>query len=153
MVTDVPTTPDAGDIPVTDRVTVKVTPLLGTPPAGVTTTGPVVAPAGASTVMLVPVQELTNAVVPLKVTVPWAVPKLVPVIVTELPIGPDVGEMLLIVGDGCTVNDTPALATPPAAVTTTLPLVAPEGTVVVRLVLLQELTLAAVPLKDRPPLP
>jgi hypothetical protein len=77
------------------RVTVKVTPLLAVPPT-VTTTLPVVAPAG--TAMLVVLQLVGVAAVPLNVTVlvPWAAPKFVPVMVTELPTTPAVGFKLLI---------------------------------------------------------
>src|SRR5208283_1518911 len=60
--------------------TVKFTPLLDTPPT-VTTTGPVVAPPGTFTTMLVAVQLVAvPALVPLNVTVlvPWLAPKLGP---------------------------------------------------------------------------
>ena len=81
----------------------KLMPLLGTPPT-VTTTLPVVAPVGTSTVMLVALQAFAGdgAGVPLKATVlePWVPPKLLPVIVTGVPFGPMVGEMLLMLGGG-----------------------------------------------------
>ena len=50
--------------------------------------------------MLVDPQLVTDAVVPLKVTVllPCDVPKFEPVIVTDVPTGPDVGERLDMVG-------------------------------------------------------
>jgi hypothetical protein len=51
------------------KVTVKFTPLLGTPPA-VTTTLPVVAPVGTDVAMLVAVHVVAVAVVPLNVTEP-----------------------------------------------------------------------------------
>ena len=72
-------------------VTVKATPLLATPPT-VTTTLPVVAPLGTGTVMLVALQLVGVPAVPLNFTVLVAcvAPKLVPVIVTEVPTGPDV---------------------------------------------------------------
>jgi Na+-transporting methylmalonyl-CoA/oxaloacetate decarboxylase beta subunit len=68
--------------------------------------------------------------VPLNVTVlvPWAGPKFVPTIFTEVPTTPDVGDRLVILGVGATVKLTPLLALPPT-VTTTLPVVAPVGTV------------------------
>src|SRR5437763_10671882 len=55
--------------------------------------------------------------------------RLVPVIVTGVPTGPDVGDRLVIVGTGgaVTVNVTPLLICPPLAVTTTGPVVAPIG--------------------------
>jgi len=81
--------------------TVNATPLLATPDT-VTTTFPVVAPLGTGTTMLVPdVLQLVGApVVPLNVTVlvPWLAPKFVPVIVTEVPIPPDVGLRLVMLG-------------------------------------------------------
>jgi hypothetical protein len=70
---------------------------------------------------------------------------LLPVIVTAVPIGPDVGFTLVIDGVGSTVKLAPLLATP-LTVTTTLPVVAPPGTVTVRLVALQLVTVAGVPL-------
>jgi hypothetical protein len=97
---------------------------------------PVVAPLGTLTVMLVALQALAvPADVPLKVTVlvPWLKPKFVPVMVTEVPTGPDVGDRLVMLGAGTvTVKLTPLLACPPT-VTTTLPVVAPLGTVTVML--------------------
>ena len=76
-------------------VTVKLTPLLATPPT-VTTTFPVVAPAGTGTTMLVAFQLVGVAAVPLNVTVlvPCVDPKFVPVIVTDTPTAPDVGAKL-----------------------------------------------------------
>jgi hypothetical protein len=67
-----------------ETVTVNDTPLLARPPT-VTTTLPVVAPAGTGTTTLVADQLVGDAVVPLKVTrlVPCVAPKLVPVIVTR----------------------------------------------------------------------
>ena len=67
------------------------------PPLVVTTTLPVVAPAGTVTTILVALQLVTVAAMPLKATVP-EVPKFEPVIVTVAPTFADVGEMLLIVG-------------------------------------------------------
>jgi hypothetical protein len=71
---------------------VKGDPLLACPPT-VTTTLPVVAPAGTVTVMLVVLQELAvPAGVPLKVTVlvPCVAPKFVPVMVIDVPTAPEV---------------------------------------------------------------
>ena len=108
-----------------------------------------VAPDGTVTVMLVALQLDAVAAIPLKVTVlvPWAVPKFVPVIATEVPTAPEFGFKLVIVGAGTvTVKLTPLLAKLPT-VTTTPPLVAPVGTVAVMLVALQFVAVAAVPLK------
>jgi hypothetical protein len=58
--------------------------------------------------------------------------KFVPVIVTDVPIGPLVGVKLVIVGAGAVTVKVPALvAVPPAVVTLIVPVVAPEGTVAV----------------------
>jgi len=69
MVTGAPTEPDVADTNDTDgAVTVKLTPLLGTP-ATVTTTLPVVAPSGTTEVMLVLLQFVAPALMPLNLTV------------------------------------------------------------------------------------
>src|SRR5215467_13424760 len=80
-------------------LTVKGTPLLATPPT-VTTTFPLVAPAGTEATIAVALQLVGVTVVPLKVTVlvPCVAPKLEPLIVTEVPTGPEVGERLAIAG-------------------------------------------------------
>src|SRR5439155_4647301 len=128
IVTDVPRTPDVGLRPVTPGrgvVPVKLTPLLATPPT-VTTTFPVVAPLGTGTTMVVPLQLVGVAPIPLNVTVlvPWLAPKLAPVIVTDVPRTPDVGLRLVMLGGGtATVTLTRFLATPPT-VTPTFPVVA-----------------------------
>ncbi len=97
--------------------------------------------------MLVALQLVTVAAVPLNVTVlvPCVDPKFVPVIVTAVPTGPEVGDRLVMLGADDTVKLTPLLATPPTF-TTTFPVVAPLGTDVAMLVALQLVTVAAVPL-------
>jgi len=104
--------------------------------------------------MLVALQLVGVACVPLKVTLPLpcVLPKLFPVIVTASPMWPDVGEIVEIVGVGKTVKLIPLLATP-LAFTTTLPVVAPLGTVTAMLVAVQLLTVALVPLNLTVPLP
>jgi hypothetical protein len=80
--------------------TEKLTPLLAAPPT-VTTTFPVIAPVGTGTTMLVALQFVGDAIVPLKVTVlvvPCVVPKFVPVIVTDVPTTPDVGFRFVMLG-------------------------------------------------------
>src|SRR5256886_11566734 len=145
-----PTNPDVGFRPVMlgpGVVTVKLTPLLATPPT-VTTTLPVVAPAGTGTTMFVTLQLVGVAPIPLKVTVlvPWLAPKLAPVIVTDVPRTPDVGLRPVMLGGGTvTVKLTPLLATPPT-VTTTFPVVAPLGTGATMLVAAQLVGVAAMPL-------
>ena len=95
----------------------------------------------------VSLQFVGAAAVPLKVTVlaPWVTPKADPVIVTELPTSPNVGETLVMAGGGMTVNGVPLLACP-ATVTITFPVVAPEGTRVVICVALHDDGTAIVPL-------
>jgi hypothetical protein len=114
-------------------LTVKIAPLLAIPPT-FTITFPVVAPEGTRSWIIVLVQdeiELEGTVVPLKVTllVPCVAPKLPPVIATNIPNPPEVGERLVIPGPKLTVNGTPLLVSPaPVASTTTLPVVALVGT-------------------------
>jgi len=128
------------------RLSVNVTPLLFTPPT-FTTTAPVVVPVGAGTTMLVADQDVGVPVVPLNFTVllPLVAPKFVPVIVTAVPTGPLFGDTLVMVGVAATVNGEPLLGFPPT-VTTTLPVVAPDGTVAVMLVDDQAVVDAVVPL-------
>jgi hypothetical protein len=97
--------------------------------------------------MVVEFQLVTEAVVPLKLTVPlpWLDPKLVPVIVTAAPTAPVVIDRLVMLGAETTVKLLPLLATLDT-VTTTLPVVAPEGTVTAMLVALQLVAVAVVPL-------
>jgi hypothetical protein len=95
-----------------------LTPLLATPDT-VTTTLPVVAPAGTVTTMLVALQLVTAVTaVPLNVTVlvPCVAPKFVPVMVMEVPTAPELWLRLLIVGavdvfdDGVVAHPTSPLA-------------------------------------------
>jgi hypothetical protein len=148
MVTEAPIAPEVGDRLVMLGVgrTVKLLPLLSTPLAW-TTTLPVVAPAGTGALMLVVLQLVGVAAVPLNLTVllPWVVPKFVPVIVIEVPTVPEAGERLVMPGAATTVKLLPLLATPDT-VATTFPVVAPVGTVATMLVALQLVADAAVPL-------
>ncbi len=128
IVTEVPAVPDVGFKLVMLGVTEKNTELLATPPTVTTTFPP--APMGTGATMLDALQLVGVAAVPLNVTVlvPCVAPKFAPVIVTEVPTGPEVGLRVVILGPGeVTVNATPLLANPPT-VTTTLPVVAPFGT-------------------------
>ncbi len=109
---------------------------------------PVVAPVGTPTTMPVSLHVIIKlAVVPLNVIVPvpWLAPKPVPVIVTNAPTAPELGDRLVIVGVPRTVKLTPLLVVLDT-VTTTSPLVAPVGTVTTMLVALQLVTVAVVPL-------
>src|SRR5260370_1093218 len=89
-------------------LTVNQAPLLSRPET-VTTTYPVVAPLGTDVTMLVLLQFVGVAAVPLNVTVlvPWLVPKLVPVIVIASPTPPFALLRLVMVG---AVPPPPALA-------------------------------------------
>jgi hypothetical protein len=140
MVTEAPTNPDVGFKPVmlgAGTVTVKPTALLATPPT-VTTTLPVVAPAGTVTRMLVALQLVAVAAIPLNVTVlvPCAAPKFAPAMVTEAPTNPDAGLKLVILGAGAalfTLTVTPALvaAFPEVSVATAVKMWFPSDKVVV----------------------
>lgn len=99
---------------------------------------PEVVPVGTGTTMVVAFQLVGVAAVPLKLTVlvPWVAPKFAPLMVTEVPTGPKFGLRLVMLGAGVTVKTTPLLDTPPTF-TSTLPVVAPDGTGAVILVSLQ----------------
>ena len=87
--------PHAAGVP---EVTVKFTPALAVPPA-ITTAFPVDAAVGTFTTMLVALQAMGVAAVPLKVTELFEsceAPKPVPVIVTAAPTIPEVGARLVI---------------------------------------------------------
>src|SRR5262249_19037585 len=115
IVTRTPVEADAGDIDVIvgAGTTVKLTPLLLVLPE-LTTIFPVVAPEGTKAIMLLVVQLVTVALVPLNVTTlePWVALKLEPVMVTEAPGAPVVGDKAEIVGAPMTENATP-LESPP----------------------------------------
>jgi hypothetical protein len=100
IVNDVPTGPDEGFRPVMTGKTVNGTKLLLATPPTVTTTLPDTVPAGTGATMLVALQLVGVATVPLKLTVlvPWAGPKPVPVIVTGAPTPPEIGLMLAMLG-------------------------------------------------------
>jgi hypothetical protein len=100
------TVPESVQLFVQLGVTVKADPLLATLNT-VTTTFPVVAPAGTGTVMLVELQLVAvPAETPLKVTVldPCVVPKFVPVMVIGVPTGPEAGLSKVMLGGANTVR-------------------------------------------------
>lgn len=139
MVTEVPTGPEDGERLVMPGVTVKFTLLLANPTT-VITTGAAPRPrlAGTGALTLVALQLVGETVTPpmLTVLLPCVAPKLVPVIVSEVPTGPEVGDTLVI--PGVTVKFTPGLARPLTVTTTALlPASAPTGTEVVMLLALQ----------------
>ena len=95
-----PATPIVGEKPLivggSGTVSGKGVSLVPEPDGLVTAIGPVVAPAGTVTLILVVVDEATVAAVPLKVTVFCAgvALKPVPVMVTGVPTGPELGAKL-----------------------------------------------------------
>lgn len=156
IVTGVPAWPAVGvRLLITGVVsTVKLIPLLASPDT-VTSTFPLVAAGGTGTVIDVALQLAGVAEVPLNVTalVPCVGAKFVPVMMIEVPATPEVGERLVMLGGGNTVKFTLLLFTP-LAFTTTLPVVAPVGTLTTIDVALQlPIVVAAVPLKDTEPDP
>ena len=132
IVTLVPTGPLLGAklaiVGAFETVTVNALELVAVPPAVVTLSGPVVAPAG--TVAVIAVAEFTVklALVPSNPTAVAPV-KFVPLIVTLVPTGPLVGVTLVTVGAGMTAKLLALVAVPPGVVTLTGPVVAPVGTV------------------------
>src|SRR5205807_2424688 len=152
-VTVAPTAPDVTDklVMLGAGTTVKFTPLLAWLDT-VTTTFPVVAPLGTVTAILDEPHVVTEAVVPLNVTVlvPCEEPNDVPVIVTAAPTAPVVIDKLVIAGT--TVKFTPLLAWLDT-VTTTFPVVAPLGTVTPMLNAPHDVTVAVVPLNVTVPAP
>jgi len=147
-VTAAPTAPEVGETLAIlgAETTVKLDPLLATPDT-VTTTFPVVAPLGTVATILAALQLVAVAVVALNLTVllPCVPPKFVPVMVTEAPTAPVVGDKLAMFGVTRTVKLDPLLSTP-LACTTTFPVVAPDGTGALMLVALQLVGVATVPL-------
>jgi hypothetical protein len=124
IVTDVPVGPDCGET----LETVGAVPipkakllLLGTPPT-VTSTGPVVAPSGTGTTMLVALQLVGVATIPLKVKLlfPCVMPKFSPVTDTQVPRTPTDGFKLVM--EGWLIFNTAEPQTDPAqALTVTEP--------------------------------
>ena len=144
IVTEVPTGPELGEkeliVGAGGEVTSKLLELVAVPPGVVTRILPSVAPEGTVAVIFVEEFTVKDAETLLNVTAEVVKPlplKLVPLMVTEVPTGPEVGEKELIVGDGMevvTVKLDRLEPVPPDAVTLIGPDVAPEGTVAVILV-------------------
>ena len=150
IITDAPAAPLEGVIPEITGVgnTENCEALIPATPLTVTDIGPDVAPEGTLTVMLVEVEAVTVAGVPLNVTVLLAGVelKLVPVIVIVVPTAPLPGLKLVMVGDG--IIKLVALAPIiPFTVTEMGPVDAPKGTDVSIEVVLDVVTTALVPLK------
>ena len=113
-------------LPLTDPMpTVKFRELLDRVPT-LTTTGPVVAPEGTDATILLGAVLIGKTLMPLNETAtPPAMARFEPVIVTDVPTGPELGVRFEIVGP--TVKRAPTLDADPT-VTTTAPVVAPGGT-------------------------
>jgi len=125
---------------------VKLVALVIVTPLVVTSTVPDVAPAGIVVVMVLSVEEVTTAGVPLKDT-PGELSKLVPEMVMVAPTAPFAGLRLEMVGEGSTVKFDPLLTVTEFTVTDIFPVPAPTGTEVVILVADDEETIAVTPLK------
>src|SRR6266498_1985414 len=111
----------------------------------VITTLPVLAPVGTGTTMELALQLVGVAVVPanLTVLVPWVAPKPEPLIVIDVPTGPELGDRLAMLG--LTTNDHPLLAIL-LTVTMMVPDVALVGTGTTIFVEVQLVGVPAVPL-------
>ena len=113
-------------------MTVKFAVLVALPLRVMTEICPVVAPAGTIAVICVELLTVNVANVPLKAT--EVVPtKFVPLMVTTVPTGPEVGENDVIVGatGAVTVNFALLRAVPFTVTTKILPVFAPVGTLAV----------------------
>jgi len=109
IVTEVPDGPEVGKrLEMTmGFATVKVTELLAVPPTVTTTlAAPFASPDGTTATIDVLPQLVVDAVTPANVTVllPFVPPKFFPVIVTDVPDGPAVGEILVILGAAAKSN-------------------------------------------------
>jgi hypothetical protein len=133
IVTTVPTGPLVGEKLVIFGVTLKSVALVALPLGVVTVILPVVAPDGTVAVIRVPWEftEKMDATTPLNRT--WVVPaNPVPLMATEVPIGPLVGENDVMTGAAVVTVKFPVLVAVPAAVVTVIfPVTAPDGTVAV----------------------
>jgi hypothetical protein len=133
MATEVPTGPEIGvnELMVGSGavITVKFVELIAVPPGVTSLIGPVVAKVGTGATTCVAVLDVIAADTPLNVT-EVAPLRFVPVMVTEVPTGPEIGENNLIVGAQCmppTVK-VAEVAVPLVFVAWIGPVVAPGGT-------------------------
>src|SRR6266545_5939588 len=139
ILTEVPTGPLVGEneeiVGAATPVTVKFVALVAVPPGVVTVIFPVTAPLGTIAVIRVPVPFTENVGADTPPNVTAAAPvRLAPLIVSEVPTGPLVGENDEIVGVGAheelTVKSVLLVSDPWGETTPILPVVAPVGTVV-----------------------
>jgi len=155
IVTTLPTGPLVGEKPVmvggVGGVTVKSWALVAVPEGVVTAILPVVAPEGTVAVSWVPEGFHENAVALVTLNFTDVVPtKMDPLIVTEDPTGPLVGEKLVMLGahEELTVKSSRLVVEPSGVKTRILPVVAPVGTVAVMRLAELTLKMATVPLKS-----
>jgi hypothetical protein len=152
IITSAPTAPLGGLNPVIVGFpkTVKSVELLMVTPLVVTVIGPVVAPLGTVTVILVVVDEVTVAVTPLNLTTLLAavVLKFVPVIITVAPGAPLDGVKPVNVGVGNTVKLVAVVIATPFTIIDIGPVTAPTGTIALILVEVEEVMSATIPLND-----
>ena len=119
---------------------------VAVPPAAVILTGPVVVPvAGTAVRVLGACTVKLLADVPLNVTA-VTLTNSVPVIVIEVPTRPFVGVKPEMVGAANTMKLVALVAVPAGVVTVMGPVVAPAGTLVARLVVVADVTVAVTPL-------
>ena len=136
IATDVPASPLVGvkDVMLgtAEPETVKFVALAAVPPGATTLIFPVVAPLGTVAWICVAESTMNVADVPLKVTLDAPV-KPVPVIMTDVPIGPMTGRNNVTTGAGgaATVNESRLVPVPSESPTEIVPVVAPAGTVAV----------------------
>lgn len=152
MITSAPTAPLGGVNPVMVGFpnTVKSFELLMVTPFVVIETLPVVAPLGTVTVMLVVVEEISVALTPLNLTALLAavVLKCVPVIITVAPGAPLDGVKPVNVGVGNTVKLVAVVIATPLTIIEIGPVTAPNGTIALILVGVDEVMSATIPLNE-----
>jgi hypothetical protein len=147
IITVAPIAPLAGLKPVINGEgnTVKFDELFTVTPLVVMEISPEEAPAGTVVVMVVAVEAVTDAFVPLNVTEGDAL-KLVPVMITVAPTAPLEGLNPVMVGEGNTVKFELLKTVIPFTVKEINPVPAPTGTVVVILFIEEAVTRAITPL-------
>lgn len=146
IVTDVPTIPLVGAKLVIVGVTVKFVVLATTPPAVVIVIGPVTAAAGTTATICVDVSLVIVPATPPNLT-DTAPARLVPVIVTLVPVGPLSGEKPLLASIvGLTRKLLALVAAPYGVVTMIRPEVAPFGTTATIWLAISLVMVAATPL-------
>ena len=129
--------------------TLKLDPLVIVTPLVVTVIGPSLAPAGTEVVMLVALEDVTDAVAPLNLTIGVGdVLKFVPEIVTVAPTAPLFGVKLVMVGVANTVKLAELKIVMPLVVTEIFPVEVPEGTITVILKASEAVTVAETPLNN-----